>query len=349
MSRLIPAGLTGLRGYENSHFVRRTAHDGKNYRIYIMLCDTGKEIFMAEEKALKPKTFRINEETAEKIRKIAETIGGNQQEAFAKLIEAYEFQSSKAVLTEQKANIGQFEKYANALTRMYMVSLEANQTITETVRTEFDALLKSKDTVIQELQAELAAARKSMEELVKQAEECGQKNAKFKELLDSKESEYTTQLENLQVMITDKENLNHALTESYTGEKQRNDSLQEKINALRKENQELSSSKAELSDLRTEHGQLIKKKESLEKEWLNARNSYEKMMADLKQQSALALEQSRQQAQFELDKAILGLERQYQEQIQTLKEQKQSEVDKYQQKYFSLLEKLKEGKQASDE
>ena len=35
---------------------------------------------------------------------------------------------------------------------MFMGSLEDNQNVTETVRTEFDALLKSKDATIQDLQ-----------------------------------------------------------------------------------------------------------------------------------------------------------------------------------------------------
>ena len=98
---------------------------------------------MADDKALKPRSYRINDETAEKIKEIAASIGGNQQETLAKLIEAYEFQSGKAVLTEKKSDIEQFEKYVNAIIRMYMGSLEDNQNITETVRTEFDALLQS--------------------------------------------------------------------------------------------------------------------------------------------------------------------------------------------------------------
>ena len=52
---------------------------------------------MADDKALKPRSYRINDETAEKIKEIAASIGGNQQETLAKLIEAYEFQSGKAV------------------------------------------------------------------------------------------------------------------------------------------------------------------------------------------------------------------------------------------------------------
>ena len=93
---------------------------------------------MADDKILKPKSFRIDDETADKFKEMSSSIGGNQQETLAKLIEAYEFQSGKAILTEKKADIEQFEKYVNALTRMFMGSLEDNQNITETVRTEFE-------------------------------------------------------------------------------------------------------------------------------------------------------------------------------------------------------------------
>ena len=91
---------------------------------------------MADGKELKPKSFRIDEATAERFKEISGQIGGNQQETLAKLIEAYEFQSGKAILTDKKADIEQFERYISAVTRMYMGSLEDNQNITETVKTE---------------------------------------------------------------------------------------------------------------------------------------------------------------------------------------------------------------------
>lgn len=40
---------------------------------------------MAESKELRPRSFRIDDETAERIKEISNTIGGNQQETIAKL------------------------------------------------------------------------------------------------------------------------------------------------------------------------------------------------------------------------------------------------------------------------
>ena len=114
---------------------------------------------MADGKELKPKSFRIDDATAERFKEISADIGGNQQETLAKLIEAYEFQAGKAILTDKKDDIEQFERYVNAITRMFMGSLEDNQNITETVRTEFDGLLKSKDATIQDLQEKIKVAK----------------------------------------------------------------------------------------------------------------------------------------------------------------------------------------------
>ncbi len=169
---------------------------------------------MADGKELKPKSFRIDDETAEKFKEISNTIGGNQQETLAKLIEAFEFQSGKAILTEKKADIEQFEKYITAITRMFMGSLEDNQNITETVRTEFDALLKSKDATIQDLQEKLTVAKQLKEDVALKARTHADENTRLNSVIDSLNNEYNSKMDDMQSMLSDKDNLNKALTDS---------------------------------------------------------------------------------------------------------------------------------------
>lgn len=57
---------------------------------------------MGESKELKPKSFRIDDATADRFKEIAAQIGGNQQETLSKLIEAYEFQEAKQSLQRKK-------------------------------------------------------------------------------------------------------------------------------------------------------------------------------------------------------------------------------------------------------
>lgn len=278
---------------------------------------------MADGKELKPKSFRIDDQTAEKFKEISNAIGGNQQETLSKLIEAFEFQSGKAILTEKKADIDQFEKYVTAITRMFMGSLEDNQNVTETIRTEFDALLKSKDTTIQDLQEQLTMAKELKEESTAKAKAYADENTQLNNVIDNLNNEYNSKIESMQTMITDKDNLNKALTDSC------ND-LKGKVENMRKETEQAIKIREELNKLKLEHEKITKEKAELEKQIQQEQTTHEN-----------ALERIKEQSQIKLDKAVLESERKYQKQIQELKDNKQAEIDKYQSKYFDLLEQIK--------
>ena len=288
---------------------------------------------MADDKVLKPKSFRIDDETADKFKEISAAIGGNQQETLAKLIEAFEFQSGKAILTEKKADIDQFEKYVTAITRMYMSSLEDNQNITETVRTEFDALLKSKDATIQDLQEKLTVAKQLKEEATTRAKAHADENARLNSVIDSLNTEYNSKMDDMQSMLADKDNLNKALTDSC------ND-LKSKVESMRESSEQLEVIRKELEQLKSEHNTVVKEKSDLEKQMNQEQTAHDKAIADLQQHEKDLLERQKEQSQIALDKAVLEIEKKYQEQIEKLKADKQSEVDKYQQKYFELLERI---------
>lgn len=289
---------------------------------------------MADGKELKPKSFRIDDETAEKFKEISNTIGGNQQETLAKLIEAFEFQSGKAILTEKKADIEQFEKYITAITRMFMGSLEDNQNITETVRTEFDALLKSKDTTIQDLQEKLSVARQLKEDATLKAKTHADENARLNSVIDSLNNEYSSKMDDMQSMLSDKDSLNKALTDSC------ND-LKLKIEGMKEAAEQSAVLRGELDQLKHEHEKVIREQSDLKKQIQQEQDAHKKAISELKQHEADSLERLKEQSQFAQDKAILQIEKSYQEQMQKLKADKQAEVDKYQQKYFDLLEQMK--------
>ena len=64
----------------------------------------------------------------------------------------------------------------------------------------------------------------------------------------------------------------------------------------------------------------------------------------MKKTHSEALERVKEQEQIKLEKSILELEKEYQEQLQTIKEGKQTEINKYQRKYFNLLEQMEQMK-----
>ena len=297
---------------------------------------------MSDEKILKPKSFRITDETADAFKQISAEIGGNQQEALAKLIETYEFQKGKAILTEKKADIDQFEQYITILTRMYMSSLEDNQNITTTVRTEFEALLQSKDQTIQDLQAQLTAAKQLKEASAAKAKGFSDENIRLNDYIESLKTEYSSKTNDLQAQLTDKDSLNRALTDSC------ND-LKNKLNALQEEHKEFSSIRSKLAELTDKCTKLEHSKAEAEKALKSAISNHKQELAQLKQQEADSLTRIKEQADLEKDKALLALEKDYQKQIQVLKEKNQSDVDKYQQKYFDLLQQLKSITSSSQE
>ncbi len=277
---------------------------------------------MAESKELKPKSFRIDDETAEKFKEISAAIGSNQQQTLAKLIEAYEFQSGKAILTDKKADIEEFEKYITAITRKYMGSLEDNQNLSQTIRTEFDALLSSKDVTIQDLQGKLTVAKQSNEEAASKAQMYADENTRLNGVIESLTKEYNTKMDDLQIMLADKDNLNKALTDSCN-------ELKTKIESMKKAAEQAATLKSDLDKLQKEHDKLAHEQEELEKQFQHEQADHEKV-----------LKQQREQSQIAIDKAVLDVERKYQKQLQELKEKHQAEIDKYQQKYLTLLEQI---------
>lgn len=289
---------------------------------------------MADSKELKPKSFRIDDETAERFKEISATIGGNQQETLAKLIEAYEFQTGKALLTERKADIEQFEKYVNAITRMYMSSLEDNQNITETVRTDFEALLKSKDTTIQDLQEKLTVAKQLKEEATVRAKSHAEENTRLNSVIESLNTEYSSKMDDMQAMLADKDSLNKALTDSCN-------TLKNKVESMVHDVEQIAEYKKSLEELKQERDGSAARAAALQADLAAETAKHEQSIAELKKHEIEALERVREQSQIALDKALLDLEKKYQEQIQQLKAEKQAEVDKYQQKYFDLLEQIK--------
>ena len=197
---------------------------------------------------LKPTSFRITDETAEKFKLIAKEIGGNQQQTLSKLIESYEFQSGKEILTEKRADIEKFESFVTLITRMYMDSLEQNQNITETVKADFEASLKSKDKVITDLQAkcervELAEqeAKEKAEKAERTLKEAADEVIHLKKELEKQTKEYEKQLQTL-------EEAKNGYVELCTS---LNKQLAE-VEPIKDQLKELNTLKDELNDLKTQ-------------------------------------------------------------------------------------------------
>jgi chromosome segregation ATPase len=299
---------------------------------------------MAEEKILKPKSFRIDEDTSNKFKEIAISTGGNQQETMQLLINAYYMQKQKVELVEHKASLDEFERYITSLITMYTQALQNNHDMKDTVMQEFDALLKSKDAVIQDLQGKMITLEQMKANATATAKYHAEENEKLKKQIDESIDEYEARIADMQSMLMDKDNLNKALTDSCNDLKVKVEETGNAPAQLKEVEMEIRDLKAEynglLKDYENLKKRLQKEKEDFEKQAEQSTLSYEEKITTLQQAHTVTLEQQKQQAQILLDKSVLEIERTYQQKIEELKVSKQSEIDKYQQKYFNLLEKM---------
>lgn len=219
---------------------------------------------------LKPKTFRISDEVAEQIKNIIKELDGNSQQAFVKLLEAYEFQAGKVTLTEKKDDIEKFENYTSCLIRMYMASLEDYQNAKELIRTEFDNELKSKDKIIQDLQEKLELSQQSekkmkdsadtAEKLLKQATE---EVHRLQKEIDKQHNNYEKQLQALtesKLSLTNLcANLNQQLSDS--------ENIKNKLHEMEALKNEISRLTKQISEMEFAHRQaLFEYKEQMQQE-----------------------------------------------------------------------------------
>lgn len=172
-----------------------------------------KEKNMADSKELKPVSYRIDDETKEKFKQIATELGGNQQETMNTLINAYYLQSKQNGLEEFQGTIDQFQAYITSIVTMYTNSLQANHDMKASVMQEFEALLQSKDTTIQDLQKKLETAKQSEEEAKRISNAYVDENKRLNGYIENLQKEYNSKLDDMQSMLADKEKANQTLTD----------------------------------------------------------------------------------------------------------------------------------------
>ena len=107
---------------------------------------------------MKVRSFRISDGVAEKFKAFY------QNAALDSLITAYEVQNAKAVLTDRKTDIADYDTHIQAIQSAFLRSLELNENAEQRVRAEFKKLLSSKDETIVQLQAEKARMQEQTEQ-----------------------------------------------------------------------------------------------------------------------------------------------------------------------------------------
>lgn len=282
---------------------------------------------------LKTRSFRITDETANKIKELANEIEGNQQEVIAKLIETYEFQKGKTILNYKKDDIEKFEQYTSILVRMFMSSLEENQTITETVHTEFESQLKSKDFTIANLQKENEKLSQNKSITLEEIKIISEENNNLRKQLEVKQNEIEENKQSFERMLKDKEELNTILTSSVNEMKNHIKNMESKLSDLEEITKSYNDLESNLKIVELENIELEKELQTIKKQ-------YEEITIKTKQEAEKILKSVIQKSELKHEKGLLQQEKLYQETFQKLKTDHQKEIDLYQKKYFDLVQTI---------
>ncbi len=226
------------------------------------------------EKDTKARSFRISNDVNEKIKAIATEIGGNQDQVMKKLLEAYELQQDKVNLLDRKPDIETFEDYITCITRMYMGALQDNKNVRALAKSDFEAQLVSKDTVIQDLQKQLSSANESEKEASAVAEELKKENVTLTDTINTMKKDFDAKNSDLQNMLTDTKKLNETLEETIKQQKIQIDKLEEGIKEaetlraeLKKCQEELNHARIDMEQQKIQHREdILALKEKLNEE-----------------------------------------------------------------------------------
>lgn len=119
--------------------------------------NTEKNREIVESKALKVKSYRINEETADKLKELSSDFGSTQG-AFNKLMECYELQKSKDSVKLHKESIERFEDYITGITNIYLASLKENEDIENRLEERYKATEELRINEVNQANTNLSSA-----------------------------------------------------------------------------------------------------------------------------------------------------------------------------------------------
>ena len=130
------------------------------------------------------KSFRISDETKERLEALSASIGGNKDQVFNTLMDAYSLEQEKASVaeTDQAKNIETFEQYANALVRFYLEALRSVSSSDDRIRGEFQnqlaenaqtikELRKQRDQMVEKIQKVQSDAKSEVDEAIAKTKE----------------------------------------------------------------------------------------------------------------------------------------------------------------------------------
>ncbi len=248
------------------------------------------------------KSFRISDETKERLEALSASIGGNKDRVFNTLMDAYSLEQEKetVTVTDQAKNIETFEQYANTLVRLYLEALRAVSSSDDRIRGEFHNQLEENARTIKELRGQ----RDRM------ADEVNLEKAEAKKevtAIQEKNKELTATIERLEKSLAAAEeqaNAKQAMNEVLLSQAKQAEKEKEQYEQMAQHCQTLEK---ELTDEKTA---AIKVKQMLEDELRQAVSEKEKAVYEAELAKKEAVRQTENAIRKEKDAEIAQLQKQ---------------------------------------
>ncbi len=119
----------------------------------------------AEKKQTNTRSYRVDDETAEKIASLAKELGVNQNGVFEVLLSAYELQQDAVIVPEAKKDIEAFVSHLRSIQDAYHNLVSINLQTEEKVRQEFQRRLDNNEKQIADLIETKEQQKARLEEL----------------------------------------------------------------------------------------------------------------------------------------------------------------------------------------
>ena len=119
---------------------------------------------------IKQANFRIDQETADRFRKFCEENNMSQALGFDYLMQLLSIDAAAATSPGQRTAIEDFKKLIKSITEAYVTSVTLCGETEARIKGQFQALLDSKDSIIQDLQDKSADLESARQQAVTQAE-----------------------------------------------------------------------------------------------------------------------------------------------------------------------------------
>lgn len=272
---------------------------------------------MGEKKEKRPVPFRIQEETAEKIRALSKDFP-NQDAAFNALMGAFERENLMMEQPQFAEDIKRFEQLQRMLSVKFTDILNALSSANERARAEVQNLLSSKDVTIQGLQELVAGLKAEKEKNDLLYQEC----LSEKRVLEDELSKEKLVNEGLSAQIKEKE---LQYTSSLADKERLNDILTKSVEEKQAEVARLLSYAEEMESCKKEIDSLSAQKKGLEQQLKDAQYNEQKILLE-------------REKEFEKEKA--ALRREMEEKAQKQQERSEKEIERLREMLSQVQEQL---------